>query len=213
MNNWNRAALALALLFFALAISAQLLSPGQTLKEIKTASFNILFPESLVREAERLASFADEVLAQEVGRIGPLPKERLTVLLTDRFPETNGYFTPLPSTRIVFEIAPFKIDDETSSTNDQLRFLFTHELAHALSLSIRPPPISVAALLFGDIATGSILTVPSVLAEGAAIVAESSDKAGGRGRAWDPLAVMPLRQALIEHRPIDFWTANGSGGL
>lgn len=213
MNNRNRTALFLALLFFAQAISAQVLAPGQALMELQTASFNILFPEGLVHEAERLASFAEEVLAQEAGRIGPLPKERLTVLLTDRFPETNGYFTPLPSTRIVLEVAPFKVNDETSSVKDQLRLLFAHELAHALSLSIRPPLMAVAGLLFGDIATGSILTVPSVLAEGAAIVAESSDKAGGRGRAWDPLAVMPVRQALIEHRPVDFWTANGGGGL
>ncbi|MFZ4616075.1 MAG: hypothetical protein ACOYM2_07765 [Rectinemataceae bacterium] len=213
MNNRNRTALSLALLFIAQAISAQLLAPGQALEELQTASFNILFPEGLVHEAERLASFAEEVLAQEVGRIGPHPTERLTVLLTDRFPETNGYYTPLPSTRIVLEVAPFKVNDETSSTKDQLRLLFTHELAHALSLSIRPPLLAVADLLFGDIATGSIFIVPSVLAEGAAIVAESSDKAGGRGRAWDPLAVMPVRQALIEHRPIDFWTANNSGGL
>ncbi|MEI6874348.1 MAG: hypothetical protein WCL50_04365 [Spirochaetota bacterium] len=213
MQRLKPLALAGLLLLVMLPALAQLIGAGRSLELIETASFSIYYPRELSGEAMRLASFAEELLDAEVGRFGARPEKRLPVLLTDQFPETNGSYTPLPSDRIVLEIAPFLLNDETASIADQLRGVFAHELAHALSLSTRPPLLSFAATIFGDPVQAALLTGPPLLSEGTAICAESSDRAGGLGRAWDPLAASPIRQSLAENRNIGFWEATSASGL
>ncbi len=199
----------------ALAIhpaSPQLLAPGEGLELVETPSFSIYFPKKLEPEARRLASFAEEVLDAEIGRIGPRSGHRLPVLLADRFPEQNGYFTSIPSNRIVLEIAPGRVDEETSSLADPLRGIFAHELAHALSLSTRGPLFAAGAALFGDPVAPAFWLGPRVLAEGTAIAAESGAPGEGQGRSGDPLSAAPLLQDLVEDRRPDFWEATGALG-
>jgi len=201
---------------FALAIfpaAPQLLAPGSRLFLVETSSFSIYYPESLEAEARRLAGFADEVLDQEIGRVGPRPTHRLTVLLADRFAEQNGYYTSYPSDRIVLEIAPGLIDDEMASSADPLRGIFAHELAHDLSLSTRGPLFKVGAALFGDPVAPAFWLGPRLLAEGTAIAAESGAPGEGHGRTADPLSMAPLVQDLVENRRPDFWQATGAYGI
>ncbi|HUX37656.1 MAG TPA: hypothetical protein VMV44_07095 [Rectinemataceae bacterium] len=199
----------------ALAIhpaSPQLIASGEALELVETPSFSIYFPKDLTSEARRLASFAEAVLDSEVGRIGPRPGHRLPVLLANRFPEQNGYYSSFPSDRIVLEIAPGRVDDESSSLSDPLRGIFAHELAHALSLSTRGPLFAFGATLFGDPVAPAFWLGPRVLAEGTAIAAEGGAPGEAHGRSVDPLSAAPLLQDLVEGRRPDFWEATGALG-
>lgn len=203
---WALALLALA----ALPAFPQLLLPGSRLLLVETPSFSIYFPSELEPEARRLAGFAESVLDAEAGLYGPRPGSRLSVLLADRFPDQNGFFTDLPSDRLVLEIAPASLDAELASAPDPLRALFAHELAHALSLSTRGPLARAGALLFGDPFAPAFWLGPRLLAEGTSIAAESGRAGGGQGRSTDPLARALLLQTLVEGRHPDFWEAAGA---
>lgn len=193
--------------------SPQLLPAGRALEVLTTASFSIYFPPELEAEGRRLASFAEEVLAAETGRVGEKLAKRLPVLLTDSAAETNGFFSDSPSNRVVLFVAPFRLDEAGASMADPLRSIFAHELAHVLSLSVRPPLLAFASALFGDQVNPTLYTAPSIVAEGIAIAAEGSDRGGGRGRAWDPLAAAPVREALAEGGRPGFWEGADAGGI
>ncbi len=212
MTALRTACVASLLAMALLPASPQLLEPGSRLSLIETPSFDIYFPASLAPEARRLSGLAEGVLDAEVGRVGPRPTGRIPVLLADAFREQNGYFTVFPSTRIVLEIAPGMVDDELSSSVDPLRDLFAHELAHALSLSTRPPLFELGRFLFGDPVAPAFWLGPRLLAEGTAIVAESGSPGEGRGRTADPLSAAPILQELVENRRPGFWEASGAGG-
>ncbi|HUX42174.1 MAG TPA: hypothetical protein VMV83_13490 [Rectinemataceae bacterium] len=212
MTALRTACVASLLAMALLPASPQLLDPGSRLSRLETHSFDIYFPASLEPEARRLSGIAEGVLDAEVGRVGPRPSGRIPVLLADAFREQNGYFTVFPSTRIVLEIAPGMVDDELSSSVDPLRDLFAHELAHALSLSTRPPLFELGRFLFGDPVAPAFWLGPRLLAEGTAIAAESGGPGEGRGRTADPLSAAPILQELVENRRPGFWEASGAGG-
>lgn len=212
MTSLRTACLASALALALTPAHPQLLLPGSAIEVVETGSFSIYFPPSLEAEARRVAGFADSVLETEIGRFGPKPDRKLSVLLADASPEQNGYFTSLPSSRIVLEIAPSLIDEELASAPDPLKALFAHELAHALSLSTRDPFFGFGAALFGDPVAPAFWLGPRLLAEGTAIAAESGSPGEGKGRSTDPLSAAPVIQSLAEGRRPGFWEADGAGG-
>ncbi len=204
----RRAALALLLAAMTAApAAAALFSPNRPLRTIRTEWFDISFPEDARFQAERLASFADDAYRQIAGFLGTKPRLRFPVILCPDADGPNGYFSVWPRRRIVLNLAPTDPNDGFGYQSDDLRALFRHELAHAVSLTIRPVFWDAAVVLFGDPAGISYFTTPANLAEGVSIAAEGMD---GRGRAADPLTADELRQDAREGRFKSFWESAGA---
>lgn len=205
-----RAALRRALLLLFAATSAlahaDLFSPNRPLGVLRTEWFDITFPGDARASAERLAAFADDAYREIAAFLGTEPRLRYPVVLTPDPGASNGYYTVWPSRRIVLYLAPADPNDELGYQREDLAAVFRHELAHAVSLSIRPPFLDVLAAVFGDPAGLSFYTTPANLAEGVAIAAEGLD---GLGRARDPLTAEPSQDAL-EGRFKSFWESAGA---
>ena len=117
----------LSLLLLAILLSnppvfAQTLRSWEKAGHIRTQRFDIFYAASLAREAERLAGFADQVLARQELLLGiKAPWKRLPILLSDRSRFLDGYFTAFPSNRISIQLAKAKVSDEFSSLADELK--------------------------------------------------------------------------------------------
>ena len=217
MRASSRRALALLCLSLAAAApraagggaSAQVVEPGRKLFVLSTDRFDLYYPAELGAEADRLASFADATYARLAARFpdGASRGGRIPVLLADGYADLDGSFTPYPSDRITILASPAPLSSELGSFDDELRSVFAHELAHALSMRTRGPLWSIAASLFGDPVEPAALTATRSMTEGAAVASEGR---GGSGRARDPLAYALVAQDILEGRFKDFWQATGA---
>lgn len=201
------AALALLAVLAAVPAAADLFSPNRPLRTIRTRWFDITFPEDIRAPAERLAAFADDAYREVAAFLGTEPRLRFPVVLTPDTDSPNGYYTVWPRRRIVLFAAPTDPNDELGYQAEDLRALFRHELAHAVSLTIRPAFWDLAAAVFGEAAGISYYTTPASLAEGVSIAAEGRS---GRGRAADPRTADELARDAREGRFKSFWEAAGA---
>jgi hypothetical protein len=200
---------AILLSLAALGASAQLVEPGRRLFRTTTTRFDIYYPQELAAEAARLSSFADAIYAELAPRFpgGASGRRRIPVLLADGYSSINGSFSPYPSNRIVLLAASPRLMSDLGSFDDDLRAVFSHELAHALSLGTRSPFWSFWAAILGDSVEPCLWTAPGSLIEGAAVASEGG---AGTGRAKDPLAVSLVKQDILEGKYKDFWQATGA---
>ena len=187
--------------------AADLFSPNRLLHTIRTRWFDITFPENVRPQAEQLAALADDAYREVAAFLGTEPRLRFPVVLSPDTDGPNGYYSVWPRRRIVLFPAPTDPNNELGYQADYLRALFLHELAHAVSLTIRSPFWDVLAALFGDAAGVSFYTTPASMAEGASIAAEGLS---GRGRAADPRTADELIQDAREGRFKSFWEAAGA---
>lgn len=201
------AALVLLAVLTSAPAAADLFAPNRPLRTIRTEWFDITFPEDVRPQAERLASFADDAYRQVAAFLGTEPLLRFSVILSPDSDGPNGYYTVWPRRRIVLFLRPTDPNDGFGYQADDLRALFRHELAHAVSLTIRPPIWDLAAAVFGDAAGISYFTTPASLAEGVSIAVEGLS---GRGRAADPLTADELRRDARQGRFKTFWEAAGA---
>jgi len=194
------------ILFFCVTAfaNAQLFRPFTSFQLIRTEHFNIIFPRESEASARRLASFADDLYREMsallgFGLPGPIP-----VVITPHTDLFNGFYSPIPLPRIMLFDTPQ--DLEWTSFPDSFKALFTHELAHAISLATRSPSNAWLHRIFGSWVAPSLLTAPLFMIEGVAIYMESYS---GFGRAKDPLARQLLRQAIHEGQFLTPFQASG----
>lgn len=216
----------LSLLLLAILLSnppvfAQTLRSWEKAGHIRTQRFDIFYAASLAREAERLAGFADQVLARQELLLGiKAPWKRLPILLSDRSRFLDGYFTAFPSNRISIQLAKAKVSDEFSSLADELKTVFVHELSHAITMNTRSPFWSALSWLMGDFLVPAGWIVPKMFSEGTAVWLESMDwtdldndqaAAGERqpGRLNDPAALWPVYSDLVLGVARGPWEASG----
>jgi hypothetical protein len=199
---------ALAFLWLAQApLAAQLLEPGEGLLVASTEHFDFYYPARLSASAERLASMAETMRASLLPLFGASGEDRFPVLLTDILAETNGYFTVMPTNRIVLYVTAPEVNGELGGFGDPLELLFRHELSHALSVTRKSPAWKFASILSGDVASPAFGLAPENIIEGAAVFAEST---GGRGRLQDPEAMEIVSEILLEGKRPDFWQTAGA---
>jgi len=86
------------------------------------------------------------------------------------------------------------MDVEWTTYSDSLRYLFVHELTHAVSMNVRSRQQENLRRVFGALATPAIFA-PMFMVEGVTVSFESLS---GFGRVNDPLARHTLRQAAHE---------------
>lgn len=161
---------------------AQALRSWEIAGHIRTEHFDIFYSSSLAGEAQRLSGFADEILERQESILGiRAPWMRLPVLLSDRNPGLDGYFTAFPSNRISIQLAKAKVSDEFSSYADEVKTTFIHELSHAITMNARSPFWAALSWIMGDFLVPPGWIVPKMFSEGTAVWLESMDWAGLTG--------------------------------
>jgi len=215
--------------------AAQALDALDKADHIRTERFDIYYSQKLADKAVGLAAYADAVLLDMESILGIQASwKRLPVLISDRSPFFSAYYTAYPSDRISINLVDAGAQGELSSFDDELKYVFIHELSHALTLGSASPLWSTLSWLLGDYIIPSAWIAPKMLSEGTSVWMESMDwsrygiyeenlpRSGeGRipGRLHDPVALKDvyIDQSLgLKREP---WEVSGlaehpgSGGL
>ncbi|MDR3145712.1 MAG: hypothetical protein LBU21_05495, partial [Treponema sp.] len=174
-------------------LSAQYFKPFTSLRMLKTAYFEIIFPPESEATARTLAAFADSVYERISGTLDIKPDRPIPVTISPHTDEFNGYMNPLPYPHILLFDTP--MSPEMTGFTDSLESLFVHELTHAISLSSRSGTFNTLRKIFGGWVYPTGITAPQFMVEGISVSFESLD---GTGRAKDPLIKQKLLQAIWE---------------
>ena len=213
MKYKHLAILLILLAWVSLSANAQLFRPFASFRTIRTEHFDIIFPRESESSARLLATYADRVYREMSSLLGIGLPGRLPVVFAPHTDLFNGFYSPIPSPRIVLFDTP--MDLEWTSFPDGLKGLFIHELAHAITMNTRGGLWRGLHWLFGNWATPALWNAPLFMVEGVAILMESLDPADlsaerpGFGRANDPLVRQILRQAIHEGKFLTPLQASG----
>lgn len=197
MRNESRVLFLVFSLFLVLPLSAgEVYQTGTELRTISTEHFIFIFPEESRTSAIHLASFAEEVLKELKNELGQGLKGQIPVSLSPHSSALNGWATLVPYPRIM--LFDTVIDSDWTVFPDTLRGVFTHELAHILSLSSRDPWIAFLSGIFGNWVSPTALNAAPFMVEGVTVSHEAGSGPGGR--AQDPLVRQRLYQDNLENR-------------
>lgn len=163
-------------------------------KHIKTDHFDIIFPESIERDAQRVAHLLEKAYPY-VARSLEVKPPRIPVILQTQTTDSNGLVTLAPR-RSEWMVTP-TIDPVLSNT-EWLKTLAIHEFRHVVQFhKTRRGFNDFFEILLGEAgqALGLGLTVPPWFLEGDAVGLETALTRGGRGRL--PLFERDLRTLLL----------------
>jgi hypothetical protein len=189
-------ALLLALLLPALSFAGPAFAPGTKLLVVRTAHFDIIFPEASRPSALYLSEIAEGVHDEVASKLGFGLAGRTPVVVTPDIGTFNGYSALFPYPHIV--LFDTSLDIAWTSYEENLRGLFLHELTHTVSLQTRAPWAAFLSGVFGAWLSPAILNAPQFMVEGVTVSFES--EGGFQGRANDPLVKERLRQDIVENR-------------
>jgi len=189
-------ALLLALVLPALSFAGPAFAPGTRLLVIRTAHFDIIFPEASRPSALYLSDIAESVHDEVASKLGFGLPGRVPVVITPDIGTFNGYSALFPYAHIV--LFDTSLDMAWTSYEENLRGLFLHELTHAVSLQTRAPWAAFLSGIFGAWVSPALLNAPEFMVEGVTVSFES--EGGFQGRANDPLVKERIRQDIIENR-------------
>ncbi|MEI8094308.1 MAG: hypothetical protein WCG80_08865 [Spirochaetales bacterium] len=170
---------------------------GRPLLTLKTEHFTFIFPPQSQAAAELLTGEAEELYAEVAAKLGVPTNLHIPVVLTPDTDDLNGYFTSIPSIRIVLYEAPISPNSGFALFRDTLKKLFLHELVHAVSLMQTEGLGSFLVALLGDALYPAMYWTPANFVEGVTVSFESAD---GFGRANDAAFASVLQQAIVENR-------------
>jgi hypothetical protein len=194
----------LFLFLTAASLEAQYFKPFTALKVIKTAHFDIIYPEESAQTAEALTGFADALYNRVTSLLNIYHPSRIPVVITPHTDQLNGLTMSLPYTGII--LFDTVMEPERTSYRNNLEGLFLHELTHAISLSSRSEPLNVLRRIFGGWVYPVALNAPLFMVEGVTVSFESLD---GSGRANDPLVRESLIQAVHENKFLTPFQSSG----
>ena len=166
-------------------------------KYLLTKNFEIIFPEEVSAEAQRVAQLLEKVYPY-VSRSLEVKPPRIPLVLQNQSVNSNGFVTLAPR-RSEWYLSP-SVDAELSNT-EWLKTLAIHEFRHVVQFyKTRQGFNDVYRILFGQIgeAIGVGLTLPPWFLEGDAVGIETALTEGGRGRL--PLFERDLRTILISDK-------------
>ena len=187
---------------------AQRFRPFTSFQIIQTEHFYIIFPRESEMSARLLATYADRVYQELSALLGIEYPGRIPVTFTPHTDLFNAYYSAAPSSHIVLFDTPMDLEWTTFANN--LKGLFIHELAHALTLNSRSPFFRVFHRIFGNWVNPATVNAPLFMVEGVAISLESKPIDGtGFGRANDPRVRQFLRQAIHEGSFLTPFQASG----
>lgn len=166
-------------------------------KYLLTKNFEIIFPEEVANEAQRVARLLEKIYPY-VCRSLEVKPPRIPLVLQNQSVNSNGFVTLAPR-RSEWFLSP-TVDAELSNT-EWLKTLAIHEFRHVVQFyKTRQGFNDVYRIIFGQIgeAIGVGLTLPPWFLEGDAVGIETALTQGGRGRL--PLFERDLRTILISEK-------------
>jgi Tol biopolymer transport system component len=197
--------------------AASLFDPALRFRTLTTEHFTIYFHQGEDVLAAHLAELAETVWARLATALHVAAPRRTHVVLADQSELANGWATPLPRNTIFVTAAAPSGSEYIARTDDWLRFVFTHELAHILHLDRSEGWARVFRGIFGRTAIAfPNLWLPAWQIEGLATWQESALTGSGRLHAGDFRAIE--REAARERRIPSLDRVNGGltdwpGGL
>lgn len=170
-------------------------------KHIETDHFDIIFPQSIEKDAQRVAHLLEKSYPF-VARSLEVKPARIPVILQNQSTDSNGLVTLAPR-RSEWMVTP-TIDPVLSNT-EWLKTLAIHEFRHVVQFQkTRRGFNDFYEILLGEVgqALGLGLTVPPWFLEGDAVGLETALTKGGRGRL--PLFERDLRTLLLSGKNWDY---------
>lgn len=163
-------------------------------KYISTTHFEIIFPEEVESEAQRVAHLLEKAYPY-VSKSLEVKPPKIPLILQNQSVNSNGFVTLAPR-RSEWYLTP-AVDPELTNT-EWLKTLAIHEFRHVVQFQkTRRGFNKVLEIVLGQIgqALGLALTLPPWFYEGDAVGIETALTKGGRGRL--PLFERDLRTLLL----------------
>ncbi len=173
------------------------------LRQTSTEYFTFIFEPRDRDSVSELISYADEVYEELIEFFDNAPSGMIRVFVNGRTDIANGYFDPTPRHHIGLFVASPTQPLLGARSENWLRLLFVHELAHYLHFMYDTGFFGAISRVFGE----PVLALPGAFMpgwaiEGIAIEAETRFSRGGRGR--NPMFEVYYSAPIIEGRMFDF---------
>ncbi|HEY1024089.1 MAG TPA: hypothetical protein VGE26_02905 [Sphingobacteriaceae bacterium] len=154
--------------------------PGIKFREIVTENFQLIYPEEIESDAQRMANTLGHLLPHVANTLRKKPR-KISIILQNQGTESNGFVQLAPRRSEFFTTPP-----QSSDYQDWLNSLAVHELRHVVQFDkltgyLRKPFFEeLALLIFG-------VTLPPWFYEGDAVGIETALTGAGRGRlpGWE----------------------------
>lgn len=162
-------------------------------RQIQTEHFQVVFPQGLENEAQRVANLLSLSYDYVSSSLGHKPK-KISVLIHNKSVISNAWVGWAPKRMELFTNPP-----QDNYSQDWMEQLAIHELRHVVQMDkMNQGMTKLLGLLFGQQASAAIIGiyVPLWLIEGDAVLAETALSNSGRGRT--PGFEAPLRSQVIE---------------
>ena len=96
-----------------------------SLNEIQTRYFDIIFPDSCIQTAQKIAAVCDSYYEEIVSDFGYEPYQRFPVSITDQVESVNAYFSMAPYNHIVLYDTEMKYELDMNEKSGEA--MFFHE--------------------------------------------------------------------------------------
>lgn len=169
-------ALALALL------TAGAAAPHLDWRTLHGERCDVHFPAALEPVARRLVTLSDEAIEVSSAALTSAPLDRVQVVLHDVTDSANGFTTVVPYDLIELRGVPPDSDSDLAVTDDYLRMLVLHEMAHIVHLDTIHGVPALVNLAVGKVWPPNIVQ-PRFVVEGLATWIETRHTDLGRLRS------------------------------
>jgi len=194
----------LFLLFFPVLSSGQFFIWGQApasiqWKQINTQNFQVIFPEGFEERAGYVANLLEFAYKYGTKTLDHQPS-KVSVILHNQTVTPNGFVSWAPRRMEIFTNPPQDLGLE-----DWLELLVVHEFRHVVQIDkLNQGLTQLLTILFGEQITGVVfgLFVPMWFVEGDAVIVETGQTRGGRGRL--PSFEQGLRAQILQKGNFSF---------
>ncbi|MCK4717005.1 MAG: PD40 domain-containing protein, partial [Candidatus Marinimicrobia bacterium] len=178
--------------------------PGIKWKKIQAEHFDVIVPEELTEEGQRVANTM-EYLRDPLQKSLNVRMRKWQVLLSNRSAVSNGYVSLLPRRSEWFATPP---QSDFSGTAEWYHLLAIHEGRHMAQFDkLNQGFTRFAGIFFGELGQGafSFLSTPLWFMEGDAVAIETALSNSGRGRI--PQFDMGIRTLLLSDQQYSYYKA------
>jgi hypothetical protein len=178
--------------------------PGLNWKTIHTDHYEIIFPEKITADAQRIANTL-EFQYTYINKTLKYNAKKISLILTTESVIPNGYFTMAPR-RMEWFSSPFAVG---ADDGDWYNLLASHEIRHVDQFDkiLHRGFNLILGFVFGQDVPYVMtdLIVPSWFWEGDAVLAETALSHDGRGR--DPSFDIGIRSLILNHQRYSYYKA------
>ncbi len=175
--------------------------PGTRYFVLESPHFDVLYEDGALDEARETARRLERALPAVDSLVGARHTLHMPVVLNRFNDRANGFVSPLPF-RQEIEAVSIKGNRLSPRFRSWIETVAPHELVHAVHADYRNGfgVVGLTRWFAPDLARSLNLTIPAGIAEGAAVLFESSLEPGA-GRLNHSLFTMEFRAAMLSHRP------------